>query len=543
MCFKWRILFLIFPEFLFSNSFTVQHLILCLIIRLIATSMHSFPTLTNIEWKIHKLSSLHSMNEKFYPLSLSIFTTLNSLISLIPKDAIQTDTTGQKLWNILIQSLYSPTWNPAELFSPISRKHKHIYSRKCIFIIGSFPSLPAEYNVFFSRDVRYFGLEQLSALFFEQILTSDLTKSLFSNSIRLVWINTNNNLSRRTLSLQKCIKVIIFIHKSEILSIHNLFSFYALSQLDPLPFNSSLEDVSSTYSITGIFGISSLQSRVYKNVSFFRSFNNVVSSKFIRLLNHITSPVHILTLNSIKIILCLNCSKTSLLTFFDFDHVFSVASHFPCNLSIFNQLYLALFTERNGSTAIVLLNFHSQFIGYLTFINMCNFLPLATFHFNLFDSPNSHFSDNISFPFVNLPPFSSQMLFHSFILSFRMYTPDITLFCAHGLLELIESDHVSNQHSLLANLYLLSRPCSSKFLVHLYNLHAFSGIGVFDAVNDELLDCEQESILVSVNHLSLLIHSVQNTSQFALKAKLFVNNLSKKVRLFSLLLLIECAYF
>ena len=526
--FKWRISFLIFPEFLLSDSYTIQHLILCLIIKLIAISTHSFPILSNIEFNIRNLSSLDSTNEMFYPLSLSFYTTLDSLISMFPKDLLQTTTTGKKLWNVLIQSLYSTTWNPAELLSPMSTKHTQMFSQKDIFIIGSFPSLPEEYNVFFSRDVQYYGLQQLSTLFFKQILTPDLTKSLFSNSICLVWLNTNDKLSRQTLSLQKYIKTIFFINKSEILSMHNLLSPYELSQINSIPFN-SLGNVSSTYSLLEIFGISSLQSKVYKNDLILRNLSSIVSDKFFRLLIYGASQDIILPLNTIKIVLSLQPSKISFLNYFDFDNVFYVAQHFPCNFFTSNQHYFAMITEKDGTSAFVLLSFLSQFIGYYTFIHKFSFSSLAICRLKMSDSP--HISGNISFPCVHLPPFSSQMLFHSFIISVRTYTPDITLSVNHDLLDLIENDHIVNQHSSFTNLYLFSRPSSSKFFVYLNALNSFSGVGVFNAVNYELVDGVPESAFDNDNLLSILIHSVQKTPEFTLKVKAFVSNLNKKVGL------------
>ena len=529
MCYKWRFLFLIFPEVTFSDSPNIQRLILCIIIKLVSISTHSFPILSNIEWNMHKLTSLDSANEKFYPLSLTTFINLDSLITSSPEGCLQTTTTGQKLWNVLIQSMYSPTWNPAEILSPISRKDTQIFSRKQIFIIGSFPSLPEEYNVFFSRNVQCFRLQQLSTLFFDQVLTPDLTKSLFSNSIHLVWINTNANMSKLTLSLQKVIKEIFFINKSEIHSVHNLHSLFAFSQLDTLPFTFSMGTFYSTYILWGIFGILSLQSRVYLQDLFLPKLNNIVSNKFIRLLNHSTSPGNVLSLDSIKIISCLKSYKISFLTFFDFDYVFFLSYHHPCNFSNSNQHYLAIITEKNGATAIVLLNFLSEFIGCYTSIHIFKFLSLALFRFKLYDRLNLHISNSISFPCVNLPPFSSHMLFHSFIFSLRRYTPDVPLPRNHDLLELIDNDYVRNQHSSFTDLYVFSRPCSSKFHVHFNNLRTISGIGVSHTVKGELVDSELESIFNDVNNLSILIHSVLYTPEFTSKANVFVSNLSKTV--------------
>ena len=474
---KWRLLFLISPEVLSSTHVPIDHLILSLLLKCFVLSTTSLPKLSNIEWNIHLLaSSLNLMNRNFLPLSTtSVNTLIIKLSNFVKSEKNIKSINSQDLWNGLIQSLYSPSWDPAEILSPVKRTFKSLNCRRTIFIIGSFPSSQEQINSFFTTKKNCLEIKKLSSLFLKEVLPPDLNKSLSSQCIHLIWINTNPHVSPISTALQKSIKQIKFVC-IRLLYPSNISTpplpFIRFNDFNSLPV-ASTNSTNYPCTLHLLDRNCSIQAKIYSFNLLIHLLTVDICQRFIAKQDvsvsfPLTSSVN--SVLSVRLLACIKAPILDILNLFDLDLVSFITFPNISQISSMDYDFLIFISNVNGDSYIAFMRLFSNRIAYCFKITeICvlppklgfptKYVPMIT-KSDLRVSPilvDIDFINNFSLKefayFLLSPVYSFCYTNSSSFLPTSSTSPEDT-----DLLDWIENDLVVYQNTSLKELYLRTRP-------------------------------------------------------------------------------------
>ena len=557
---KWRLLFLISPEVFSSTYFPIENLIFSLILSCFVLSTASFPTLSNIEWNIHLLaSSLNLMNRNFLPLSTNSLNTLITKLSNFSKSKIDiSGINSQDLWNGLIQSLYSPSWDPAEILSPVKRTFKCFNSRKCILILGSFPSSLEEINSFFTTNKNCFEIKQLSSLFLREVLPPDLNKSLSSKCIHLIWINTNPNLSSISIALQKSIKQIQFFCVRCFYPTHNSNPLLPCLQLNDFKTFFPVVTTNTTYhpcTLQLFDSLLSIQAKVkpFDSISFMLSddiCHQFLSKLYCNVsLNFTYNKFFVLF---IRVLACLRSPIIDVLNLFNFEQFSFITCPQILQITDFNYNFLILISNADGFSSLACLTIFSDCIAYFSMIAEKSFvvpkliflemMPIIT-RSDFIVSPTSDEVD-----FVNnfqLKEFIYFLLSPVYSFGDTLFNPILptssTLQGDSDLLDWIENDLIVGQNTALRKLYLKTRPCPCDPILQLVQLRSSMYTLNIESVKSEatniVINSSNDRIDACCKTLSDLINTIHDAEEFSDKVYSLLVSINAKVCLHSILFL------
>ena len=549
--FKWRLLFLISPEVL-SNRIPIDHLIFSFLLKCFVLSTASIPTLSNIEWNIHLLSSLNLMNRNFLPLSTNSLNALMvKLFNLYSSSKSFKSINSQNLWNGLIQSLYSPSWDPAEILSPVKRTFKSFNCRKSIFIIGNFPSSQKEISSFFTTNNNCLNIKKLSSLFLKEVLPPDLNTSLSSQCIRLIWINTNPYVSTVSIMLQKSIKQIKFLYVGLLYPSNSSTPLLPFLQFNDISAPFPVANTNSTYypcTLLLVDCIHSIQARIHSLYYIHSMLPDYVCQRFLAKLDSNKSLFlanKIDSVLSVRVLACMKSSIMDILNLFNLDLVSFITCPKLSQITNLNNDFIILISREVGVSYLAFLRIDFHCIAYCfmvterpVFLPKFGFLHKTVPIIGKLDLTVSHITKDtdleISFPVKEFTNFLLTPVYSLVNNISKSFPPTSSILQGDtAILDWIENDLVICQNTSLNELYLKTRPYPCDAVFQLNQLRSSMHTLNIESVRSEGLQIDMNSdngrIDMCCKTLCDLMSTIHDLKEFSEKVYSLLKSISAKV--------------
>ena len=540
MIFKYKLLFVIFPELTASNFDCFKNRILSFIFRF--SSLVPVAELSNIEFDYLLSSSYYLNNRQDFQFSLHNWELFASDI----RSALGQVSNSTNIHNLktgLIRALYSPFWEQSEISSPFKPNYISISNHKFIIILGDIPSTDGElFSLFCSNleELNFKFLDSTSTLNF--FLSSDLKKELYSHLISLIWLNTNFK-SIISPILLRMVKPIIFLDQF-------LFSSNFDSYILPTLYNCEfiVNDLIFNYRFYHSFidFTSFYDLKISSNSYYPRYFSNEISNDmFLNILFYVSRSTGITfdhfyhsydLKHSVFIFALFRLPLFELLRHFIFARSFYI-SHLP---------KLHAYSVENDFLVVIRFvdGFHSfAFLRYLSFsVAYCCILSLKPAYFDLSRFQN----ESLRLSFFHIPQNrnvvkSNQQISRHTLSHFYLFIaiPNILNYsiAKYDTLDWIEFDNVKNQNEDLTQLY---------FDIKTINDLALSGIEQIlpsVPISKENVEYElkpgvkysiNESISFCCDQLSCLMNAQMEINAFILEVGLVIEKIFREVLKFDI---------